>query len=398
MMSDPARHVGDAERRHRLGVRHGLVPTDQPADLLPAVERLTALHATEAPTVHLSAMVRVPGLSVDDVLAALYAERSLVKQMGMRRTLFGVTRRLLPAVVGGPGARVAAAQRRRLVKELVGYGVTDDGEAWLADAEAAVLAALDDEPIPSAELRRRVPQADVKVHAAPGSRWGQVMAVGPRLLTILSADGLVARADNAGPWWVSRPTWLSMERWLGEPLEPLEPAVAYAEVVRSWLWTFGPGTEEDLVWWLGSTKTTVRQALASVGAVPVSLDHDGLGWLLPDDLEPVGSPEPWAALLPTLDPTTMGWRGRGFYLDPADMPYLFDSVGNAGPTAWVDGRVVGAWAQDDDGRVRLVLRGQVAAFARGLLEAEAARLTRLLDGRRVPNVFGKAALSGEPIR
>lgn len=396
-MAAPLRHVADDERRHRLGLRHGLVPGARPRDVVGAAEVMTVLHATEAPTVHLSAMVRVPGLGVADVQAALYVERSLVKQMGMRRTLFGVTRHLLPAVVGGPGVRVAAAERRRLAKELVGYGVTDDGEGWLAEAEAAVLATLGGEPLASAQLKERVPQAATKVHAAPGSKWGQVMAVGPRLLTIMSAAGLVARADNAGPWWLSRPTWLAMDRWLGEPLRPLEPRAAYAELLRSWLWTFGPGTEADLVWWLGSTKTAVREALAAVGAVPVTLDGDDVGWLLPDDLEPVPAPEPWAALLPTLDPTTMGWRGRGFYLDPADTPYLFDSVGNAGPTAWVDGRIVGAWAQDDAGRVRLVLRRSVPDAALGLLEAEAARLTRLLDGRRVPNVFGKAALTGEPI-
>ena len=44
-------------------------------------------------------------------------------------------------------------------------------------------------------------------------------------------------------------------------------------------------------------------------------------------------PDHWVALLPSLDPTTMGWRGREFYLDPADVLYLFDTNGNAGTTA-----------------------------------------------------------------
>ena len=30
----------------------------------------------------------------------------------------------------------------------------------------------------------------------------------------------------------------------------------------------------------------------------------------------------------------------------------FDSVGNGGPTIWVDGRIVGAWAQDKQGTER----------------------------------------------
>ena len=77
-----------------------------------------------------------------------------------------------------------------------------------------------------------------------------------------------------------------------------------------------------------------------VGAVEVELD-DGVGFVLPDDLDPVDPPEPWVALLPGLDPTTMGWKQRGWYLDPEVGAAVFDRNGNGGPTVWVDGRIVG---------------------------------------------------------
>ena len=121
-------------------------------------------------------------------------------------------------------------------------------------------------------------------------------------------------------------------------------------VVRHWLWTFGPATEADLVWWLGSTKSAVRRALSDVDAVQVTLEDGSTGWVLPADTADLEAPpqdEPWVTLLPTLDPTTMGWRERAFYLDRAHTPYLFDSAGNAGTTAWVNGRIVGCWVQDD---------------------------------------------------
>src|SRR5690606_8597021 len=125
--------------------------------------------------------------------------------------------------------------------------------------------------------------------------------------------------------------------------------------------------------------------------VEVSLDGGGTGWVLPDDTEPVDPVEPWAALLPTLDPTTMGWRGRAFYLDPADVPSLFDTNGNAGSTAWWDGRIVGAWAQDPDGAVRVVLsptgRERVGDEGLAALRGEAARLTRWLDGVVISTVY-----------
>ena len=104
----------------------------------------------------------------------------------------------------------------------------------------------------------------------------------------------------------------------------------------------------------------------------VALDDGSIGWVAADDtadLVVAASTEPWVALLPTLDPTTMGWRERRFYLDPAHTPFLFDSAGNAGTTVWVDGRVVGCWVQDERERVRLVLLEEVSSDARRRLDA-----------------------------
>ena len=104
----------------------------------------------------------------------------------------------------------------------------------------------------------------------------------------------------------------------------------------------------------------------------VEVDLDGVpGLVLPDDLDPVPAPEPWVALLPALDPTTMGWAGRDFYLGP-HRPVLFDRNGNAGPAIWWDGRVVGGWAQRRSGEVVLRLLEDVGADATGAIEAEAA--------------------------
>ena len=152
-------------------------------------------------------------------------------------------------------------------------------------------------------------------------------------------------------------------------------------------------------WWLGSTKTVVRAALAATGAVEVTIDGGASGWLLPEDLEPVGRPEPWASLLPTLDPTTMGWRGREFSLDPTHRPYLFDTNGNAGNTAWWDGRIVGAWVQDEDAVVRVVPApgADLGPEASTCLDAEADRLTTWLNGVRITNVYSSQLMKHQPL-
>ncbi|MGH2595894.1 MAG: DNA glycosylase AlkZ-like family protein, partial [Actinomycetota bacterium] len=82
------------------------------------------------------------------------------------------------------------------------------------------------------------------------------------------------------------------------------------------------------------------------------------------------------------DPTTMGWFEREWYLGP-HKAQLFDTNGNAGPTAWWDGRIVGGWRQRETGDVDLQLLEDVGSDARRALEAEAARLTEWFGGTRV---------------
>jgi hypothetical protein len=185
-----------------------------------------------------------------------------------------------------------------------------------------------------------------------------------------------------------------MEDWMGGPVTPVDSAEAYAQLVRRWLERFGPGTVDDVVWWLGATKGIVRGALADVGAVEVELDGEKVGWVLPGDEGDEPELEPWAALLPVLDPTTMGWKGRDFYLDPSDRPYLFDGNGNAGTTAWWNGRIVGCWVQEPSGTVRVVARHHLGPDADRALAAEAGRLTAWLGGTVVSSIYASALQRG----
>ena len=210
--------------------------------------------------------------------------------------------------------------------------------------------------------------------------------VAPRVLGVLAAGGSVVRGEPAAGWKVSRPFWTTAEEWFGGEAERLGEREGYAELVRRWLWSFGPGTEADLVWWLGGTKTAVRQALGDIGAIEVRLAEGSVAWLRADDTEEVATPEPWAMLLPALDPTTMGWKGRDFYLGDL-APQLFDTNGNGGPTAWWNGRIVGGWTQMPDGAVVVVPAVSLPREARRPLAAEAERLTAWLDGEIVRSPY-----------
>jgi Winged helix DNA-binding domain len=376
------RRIGVAERRARLGRRHRISPAHRATDAVEAARSMVALHGTDPATVYLSTWARVAGMALSEMERALYVERSLVKHLAMRRTLFVFPRETLSAAQAAASNRVADVERRRLIRDVEVAGLQRNGERWLSEAAARVLAKLaDGRQATSSELRDEIPLLEGSIAYGEGKPWGGRMSVGPRVLTTLSAAGQIVRATNDGRWTVSRPRWATMRSWLGEEIAAVPEAEGMASLVEAWLRTFGPGTAADIKWWLGSTARAVRRALADLGAIEVDLGGQ-TGYLLSDDLEPTEPVEPWAALLPPLDPTTMGWYERGWYLGP-HREELFDTAGNAGPTVWWDERIVGGWRQDDNGEVEPQLLEDVGADGLRAIEHEAERLTAWLGGSRV---------------
>ncbi|WNG90038.1 winged helix DNA-binding domain-containing protein [Mycobacterium sp. ITM-2016-00317] len=383
------------ERRARLAVRHLLVPgRDGPATAEAVTGRLVGLHATDPATPHLSLWARLSGYTVADLNAALYERRSLVKHLAMRRTLWVVHAEHLPAVQSAASDRVAANETRRLAADVEKAGVAADGLTWLDTAGAAVLRHLQDAgPRTATQVREALPELTGTHDPAPGKPYGGQAHLAPRVLTVLAARGHIVRGPNDGGWTTSRPRWVAAGQWL-TPAEPMPPEQARADLVRRWLYAFGPATVTDVKWWFGSTLGWARQALNDVDAVEVDLDGVP-GYVLPGDEERVPDVEPWCALLPGLDVTTMGWAGRDWYLGP-HRDAVFDRNGNAGPTVWVDGRIVGAWRQDSAGRVELVMLEDVGRVGRKALSERADALTDWLDGVRVNPRFPSPACKPQP--
>jgi hypothetical protein len=201
---------------------------------------------------------------------------------------------------------------------------------------------------------------------------------------VLGVEGKVVRGRPLGSWTSTQ------FRWALAPAHPeLDLAAAQAELLGRWLAACGPATEADLKWWTGWKVTDVRRALAAIGARPVSLD-EGTGYVVEGDVDPVADPVgPWAALLPGLDPTAMGWQARDWYLAPELRPPLFDGSGNVGPTVWWNGRVVGGWAQRADGEIawRLLDDRGVGREGEAAIAAEVDRLRGWLGPARVTPRF-----------
>jgi hypothetical protein len=411
--------VSVAQRRARLISRHHLAtPAGSVAEVTAA---MIALHATDPVSVYLSAWART-GCAVDDVDAAIYAERAVIRMLGMRRTVFVVPADLGPVIQAACTDDVARRLRRQLEKDLTTGGVGEtDPAGWLRDVGESVVHALVARGggASGAQLSEYEPRLRTQLSYSLDKSYGGTAYITSRVLVLLAAEGHLMRGHRRGGWssgqfeWFPAASWLRMEHGAehgavasadglvaaaeavstvgagGAGLDGarLDAGVARAELAQRWLGAFGPAPVSDLQWWAGWTAGQTKAALAALPVVEVDLDGRP-GVLLAGDekFDDDAATAPVAALLPALDPTPMGWQARDWYLGE-HRTALFDRTGNIGPTVWWAGRVVGGWAQRPSGEVVCRLLEDVGSDAAAAVASEAVRLESWLGPGRVTPRF-----------
>jgi hypothetical protein len=372
------------QRRARLVIRHLLSSTGISA--LDAARSVVALHATDPATVYLSVLARCRGLKTDDIARELYDERTLVRMLAMRRTLFVVPLDEAPVLHHAAALDVAARIRARLLTELA-TAPTDppmpqDVVGWLAAAEAAVEKAVESlGPSNGAAISNAVPALRTAILPRTNKAYDVRRTVTTQVLTLMAAEGRLVRGRPLGSWSSRRHTWEATSTWWPEGIPTLDVAVARSRLVRSYLARFGPATEADVAWWTGWSLGTTREALQALDTVAT---EDGI--VLAGDTGQVDVPPSTATLLPALDATPMGWKERSWFL-PDEPNRLYDSYGNVGPTVWWCGEVVGGWAVRKDGSIATRLVAERGSEARRAIEAAVERLEERLDGAVVVPSF-----------
>ncbi|MWA16142.1 winged helix DNA-binding domain-containing protein [Streptomyces sp. BA2] len=370
------------QRRARL-VHQQLLEGPTRVDTVHEVaDALIGLHATDPATVFLTAAARIHTSTADAVDHALYqmtADGPVMERIRcMRRTMFVVPAHLAPAVRSAtaqdPG-RLRADARDKLSQAL---GWDERRYAAVEQDTLAAMAARGEAS--AAQLAADVPALREQLITFPGKSYESRQRVSSTVLGVLAAEGRIRRSRPAGSWTSAQFRWTP-----AQPLPAVPVPEARSTLARHYLAAFGPATVDDMKWWTGWSLRDTRKAIAATGALAVELD-EGTGYLLPEDLEslePLTPREQGAALLPSLDPTPMGWRHRHWYLDPAHTAALFDRNGNIGPTIWWNGRIIGAWAQHPDGHINHRLLADPGTAARTAVNVEISRLTTFLATTRI---------------
>ncbi len=406
-MTQPARLDASTLLR-RIAERHHLPPATRARDPSAVVESLLALHSTDPATVALSVHIRCAHATLqqtaDALSEAVEQSRTLVRCIGMRRTLHVVSAQMTPVIRSIYRDRLASPTRRESARLLVEAGVcpSEDAAAELERLERRILGALEARPATTPELAEKIPELKASFHYKPDKPYGGRVVIGGRIVNAIGILGDIVRANAQGGWRNGQYSWARLDRWLPDLADPPPPETARTLLVRRYLEAFGPVSLEDIPWWTGLPKGQIRKALAALGPEVIEVDVDG--WnesqlMLKRDLEvmcqPLGRHQDGVALLPGLDPTIMGYKRRRRFLDPAWARELFDRNGNAGPTVWWQGRVIGGWAQRKDGKI--VWRHDTPEAEPALGVAATALETALGSERvmpRFPNPLHKKLLAG----
>jgi DNA glycosylase AlkZ-like len=377
-----------AERRARLARRHLLAAPARAGTAAEVAAALIALHGTDPASVYLAAWARSAAghraIGFTAIERALYEDRDLVRMLGMRRTMFVVPAGLAPVIQAACTDQIAARMRSGLVRDLAAGGVAPDAGQWLDEVGAATVKALIARgSATGAELARDEPRLRTQLVYAEGKSYGGAVNITSRVLMLLSAERHITRGRPRGGWTSSQYEWAPAAPWPPGTIPPA--AAARAELARRWLLAFGPAPASDLQWWTGWTAGQVKAALGQLATAEVDLGG-APGLVLAGDEEPAPATGPWAALLPALDPTPMGWRDRSWFLGE-HAAALFDRSGNIGPTVWWDGRIIGGWAQRPGGEIVFRLLEDAGSAAVAAVAAEAENLQAWLAPARVTPRF-----------
>ena len=380
-----------ARVNHFLAHKQHLLPESRLRDVLQVTRDVVALHATVPTTPHLSLLARIHELQRETLDDLLYEQRSLLRMLCMRATLHVVPTDEIEYFHRAYVERRVRAETRYQQSLLVEAGLCQEAEAHdtlrrLRDRVVDVLTQTG--PCTARKISLAVPELVAKVRYAADKPYGGEFSVGSRLIPGMCSLGLLVRSRPRGSWRSNTYEYAALSHWLPDVcIGPDAPQEARAWLVRRYLSAFGPAFFEDVQWWTGFTKEETRQSVGDLSPAIARVAIDGIGpdcLMLADDAQRLRAFEQTAALsvwlLPGLDPYIMGYRDRGRFLAPQHSRKVFDRAGNAIPTVWAGGRVVGAWGQRKDGTVTCGLFDPVDAAERAALATEAGRLERFLDG------------------
>ncbi|MCB9676215.1 MAG: AlkZ family DNA glycosylase [Alphaproteobacteria bacterium] len=362
-------------------LRRARLRSQSAPDVVSLVRAHIGLHSTDYATPYLSALARVEGFDPAGLFARLQTGDGLVRLNAFRSTVH---------VVHADDAGIVSAATGAVIEKI---GRRSPGLKGLSDKAIdrgvdALCAALEGGPQTNAGIKAAAPEL------AGDLRMWMYVAMG---------RGLAVRAD--GPHARSNRVRYALARdWC--PFERPDVDEARRAVLLRAVDAFGPITADDLAWWLPATKGEVKRVLASAGPDYASFEEGGQTYWFHGSLDAVPDEGPLGAwLLPYEDSLLKGYKERDWLLAPGLRDVVFplrlehwappdgaapattrsgvNVSGEARPSIWWDGRVVGRW-EERAGGIVWQLHADVGTEATARIGARVAALEHALRSELGP--------------
>ncbi|MFD3473248.1 winged helix DNA-binding domain-containing protein [Streptomyces sp. NPDC058695] len=328
----------NARRIERQGLAAPVPESPTATPLLAGV--MLGAHAQVLSAAELSLGLRVEGATRADVRRALWKERSLVKTYGPRGTVHLLAATDVPMWTGAlsaiPGRAGQHSKDIRLTAAQTDAVVAAAGEA-LSGTELTA-----DELTEAIVARTGAWAGDPVVPAFQGMwpRWRQVMHTAAH-------RGVLAFGPNRG----------RKVTYTNPGAVPMEQNAALSELVRRYLYAYGPATPQHFAKWLAAPRGWANALFGELarGGEIEEVDFEGVGeaWVAAGDTEFPGAGEgaEGVRLLPYFDafgiasqPRELLFPGRAF-----ERALAGGQAGNH-PLLLVDGAVAGVWHQRRSGK------------------------------------------------
>jgi Winged helix DNA-binding domain len=348
-----------AIRARRLARHFLTAPGPGAAEVVAA---MCGAHAQIATAGELSVGLRLAGAVRDDVRAAVWETRELVRTFGPRGTVHLLPTRDLPMWTGalsgvprplpafGPGVTLSPDELDAVV---AGIGTVLAGAALTIDELDVAVA----DTVGGWAVERSMP-----AFRELWPRW--------RMAVSTAAD---RGALCFGPDRDRKVTYTSPRRW-HPGLVPLPAAEAQAALLRAYLRSYGPATPEQFARWLSAPVPWAVRLFAAAGLEPVG----EWGWVGAGDTDFPAARPGGVRLLPYFDAYAVGSHPRDLVFPgrAAERALNRSQAGNF-PVLLLGGTVGGVWHQKRAGTrldVTVEPLEPLSAARRRALDAEADRV------------------------
>ncbi|MBX5328676.1 MAG: winged helix DNA-binding domain-containing protein [Candidatus Bathyarchaeota archaeon] len=339
--------------------KHHLLPGSKGESIIQVVNDIIALHATSVGTTYLSLFARMKNFKRSDLDEEFYKKRNLLRLRAMRGTLFITSIELAPIIYQAVKPNVLKATAKILAPE------SGMPQQEFDELKEKLYNILKNGGKTLHEIKRALPKSMLRTLELKEGKSVYRMTNLNMALNLLVRQGIVISEKGAKTLGITKANryMLFKEGYPKLDLEAVEIEEAKAMLVRLYIKTFGPVTEEDIAWWTGFNKTDLKKVLVAIEKelLRVSIENfEREHLMLHTDYKQFIKFKPprtcSAQLLPYEDPYTKGYKIRDRLIDKKYEKYVYVG-GGVQPTILLDGKIVGTWNRSlEEGKGPIKLR------------------------------------------